>query len=51
LLEHSRLLGDETRAGELPQKLNFDYGTSPNSTGLTAPLVLPEPPKKPSAEE
>jgi len=51
LLEHSRLLGDETRAGELPQKLNFDYGTSPNSTGLTAPLVLPEPPQKPSTEE
>jgi hypothetical protein len=59
LLEHSRLLGDETRAGELPQKLNFDYGTSPpgsvppgtNSPGLTAPLVLPEPPQKPSTEE
>ena len=46
LLEHSRLLGDETRAGELPQKLNFNYGTSPNSTGPTAPLVLPEPPPK-----
>ena len=47
LLEHSRLLGDETRAGEIPQKLNFDYGTtSPNGTRLTAPLALPEPPQK-----
>lgn len=51
LLEHSRLLGDETRAGEISQKLNFDYGTSPNGARLTAPLALPEPPQKPSTEE
>ena len=51
LLEHSRLLGDETSAGELPQKLNFDYGASPNGSRLTAPLILQEPPQKPSTEE
>ncbi|MHC4692214.1 MAG: hypothetical protein ACYS67_05685 [Planctomycetota bacterium] len=46
LLEHSRILGDETRSGELPVKLNFDYGMNPNSTPRTAPLALPEPPEK-----
>ena len=53
LLEHSGLLGDETRAGRLALKLNFDYGRNPNGTGRTAPLTLPvrkdsqgEPPQK-----
>jgi hypothetical protein len=46
LLEHNRILGDETRPGLLPQKLNFDYGTNPNGTARTAPLPLSEPPKK-----
>ncbi|MDH4240622.1 MAG: hypothetical protein OEW48_13765 [Phycisphaerae bacterium] len=46
LLEHSRILGDATKAGQLPQKLNFDYGTNPNGTARTAPLALPEPPQK-----
>ena len=46
LLEHSRILGDETKAGLLPVKLNFDYGTNPNGTARTAPLTLPEPPRK-----
>jgi hypothetical protein len=46
LLEHSRILGDETRAGLLPVKLNFDYGTNPNGSSRTAPLPLPEPPQK-----
>ncbi len=46
LLEHSRILGDETRAGQLPVKLNFDYGMNPNGTPRTAPLALPEPPQK-----
>ena len=27
LLEHNRLLGDETKPGQLPLKLNFNYGT------------------------
>ena len=46
LLEHNRLLGDETRAGELALKLNFDYGPSPDGNKRTAPLTLPEPPKE-----
>ncbi len=46
LLEHSKLLGDETRAGRLALKLNFDYGKNPDGTGRTAPLTLPEPPPK-----
>ena len=46
LLEHNRLLGDETRAGELAVKLNFDYGPSPDGNKRTAPLTLPEPPEE-----
>ena len=46
LLEHSKLLGDATRAGLLPMKLNFDYGKNADGTARTAPLALPEPPKK-----
>jgi len=46
LLEHSKLLGDATRAGLLPMKLNFDYGKNADGTARTAPLNLPEPPKK-----
>lgn len=46
LLEHSRLLGDETRPGQLPQKLNFDYGRNPNGSFRTSPFPLPEPPTK-----
>jgi hypothetical protein len=45
LQEHDRLLGDESRAGQLSQKLNFDYGKKPDGSRRTAPLVLPEPPK------
>jgi hypothetical protein len=46
LLEHNRLLGDETRDGELAVKLNFDYGPNPDGNKRTAPLTLPEPPKE-----
>ena len=46
LLEHNRLLGDETRSGELAVKLNFDYGPSPDGNKRTAPLTLPEPPEE-----
>jgi len=46
LQEHSRLLGDETEAGQLPLKLDFDYGKKPNGNRRIAPLVLPEPPEK-----
>jgi len=45
LQEHNRLLGDETRAGELASRLNFNYGTS-SSGSRTAPTPLPEPPTK-----
>ena len=45
LQQHSRLLGDETRAGELPLRLNFDYGEKPDGGRRIAPLALPQPPK------
>lgn len=45
LAEHNRLLGDETRAGQLPSTLNFDYGEKPDGSRRTAPLVLAEPPR------
>jgi hypothetical protein len=45
LQEHDRLLGDETTAGQLPLKLNFDYGKKLDGSRRIAPLVLPEPPK------
>ena len=45
LKEHNRLLGEETKAGLLPLKLNFDYGKKPDGSRRTAPLALPEPPK------
>ncbi|MHC4572242.1 MAG: hypothetical protein ACYS0C_09250 [Planctomycetota bacterium] len=44
LEQHNRLLGDETRAGELPLKLNFDYGKKPDGNRRIAPLALPDPP-------
>jgi hypothetical protein len=46
LAEHNRLLGDETRAGQLPSTLNFDYGEKPDGSRRIAPLALPEPPKE-----
>jgi hypothetical protein len=46
LLEHSSLLGDDTRPGRLPQKLNFDYGKNPSGTFRTSPFPLPDPPQK-----
>jgi hypothetical protein len=46
LAEHNRLLGDETRAGQLPSTLNFDYGERPDGSRRTAPLALPEPPRE-----
>jgi len=50
LLEHSRLLGDETRAGQLALKLNFDYGKTSDGGKRTAPLALPEPPGAEASE-
>jgi len=46
LLEHNRLLGDKTRAGNLAVKLKFDYGENPDGSKRTAPKKLPEYPKK-----
>jgi hypothetical protein len=34
--EHNRLLGDESKIGELPEKLKFDYGDK-----RISPLILP----------
>lgn len=45
LQEHNRLLGDETKAGQLVAELNFDYGENADGSKRTAPLVLPEPPQ------
>ena len=46
LQEHDRLLGDDLRAGQLPLKLNFDYGKNPDGSRRIAPLTLPDPPKE-----
>lgn len=45
LLEHSRLLGDRTRPGQLAEKLNFDYGKSDDGNRIIEPLTLPVPPE------
>ena len=41
LMEHSRLLGDETKRGEIPTKFNFDYGTAENGGNLAQPNESP----------
>ena len=46
LREHNRLFGDESKAGELPLKLNFDYGKTDDGNIRTWPLTLPEPPEE-----
>jgi len=43
LAEDSRLLGDKTRAGQIPLRLNFDYGKNPDGSKRIAPLELPSP--------
>lgn len=45
LQEHNRLLGDETKAGQLGSKLNYDYGKDKDGNQRISPLVLPEPSK------
>ncbi len=42
--EHNKLLGNETQAGQLALKLNFNYGTAADGSVRTSPDVLPEPP-------
>ncbi|MHC4293181.1 MAG: hypothetical protein ACYSTX_02715 [Planctomycetota bacterium] len=44
LQEHNRLLGDETSVGELPKRMNVDYGNEEESN-RTYPPELPEPPQ------
>ena len=44
LLEHSRLLGDETGPGLLGRKLKFDYGKDETGRIRTGPIVLAEKP-------
>jgi len=51
LQEHDRLLGDNARAGELPRKLGFDYGTDPDGGKRTAPLDVPAPPRRPEGTD
>ena len=43
--EHNRLLGDESKAGELPEKLKLDYGNK-----RIYPLMLPEKPEPKKSE-
>ncbi len=50
LQEHSRLLGDKTRAGRLPLKLKFDYGETSDGVKRIAPLALPEQPRTKASE-
>ena len=40
LIEHSKLLGDETRPGSLAEKLKFQY-QAPGGIKTTAPLTFP----------
>ncbi len=44
LAEHNRLLGDETTQGQIPIRLNFNYGNSANTGERIAPLKLSDPP-------
>jgi len=44
--EHDRLLGTATTPGQLPTTLKFDYNTTPTGPKRTAPIPLPDPPKK-----
>jgi len=43
LEEHSRLLGDRTRAGRLLERLKIDYGKDGQGQEITAPPALPNP--------
>ncbi len=50
LQEHNKLFGDGTRQGEITAKVRFDYGTNPDGSRRTAPLVLPDPPPNRKSE-
>lgn len=51
LEEHNKLLGEATRAGQLPLKLNFDYGKTADGERRISPQPLPEPPETQASEE
>ena len=44
--EHNALLGSGNTPGQLPTKLGFDYGTDPAGAKRTAPIPLPDAPRK-----
>jgi len=44
LSEHNELLGEQTKAGKLSLKLNFNYGGGADSNKSIGPLVLADPP-------
>jgi len=45
IMEHNRLLGNATTAGQLSSKFDFDYGSASDGRKRTAPLPLPAPPQ------
>ena len=51
LEEHNKLLGEATRAGQLPLKLNFDYGKAKDGERQISPQSLPEPPETEAGNE
>lgn len=46
LMEHARLFGNSDNAGEIPKKLDFDYGAADNGSRITAPKILPDAPNE-----
>jgi hypothetical protein len=46
LAEHNRLLGEETKVGEIPGRIGFDYGVAEDGGRLTAPKTLPDVPSE-----
>lgn len=44
--EHNTLLGSDNTPGQLPAKLGFDYGTDSAGAKRTAPVPLPDAPRK-----
>jgi len=46
--EYDFLLGSAIRAGSLPEKLKFNYGTDAAGAAIVFPKKLAEPPKKPA---
>jgi len=47
LEEHNNLLGDSAKQGQLPAKMEFDYGKDNGTAASTQPLQLASPPPAP----